>query len=322
METGEGPQDAGAQWRIPRRGECLDEATDGRRRVQLLQHAQGASRHRRRGRGGGQHAERGVGRPERNERVDRDVRDHGVGAGGERQQRPGGVHGAQALEPGDGLQLHAGIGVGERLQKERLRHVAELLAPIGQRAQRKLPHAGISRRLDEDGVRAGTGQLFQREDRGHATRERAGAEHALFELRDAIRRRPSPYELVLRVAAVDLVVGRHELDEPRVARGLDVGHLRGLGAGIRQARDVADLLAAVAILPALPARHVEPRGAIEHEVGRPRQSEEHFLPGRERRAARLKRMPIDEVRSPIHGIERVAEWRRQARILDEQHAGP
>jgi hypothetical protein len=120
--------------------------------VQLLQHTQGASRHRRRGSGGGQHAERGVGRAERNERVDRDVRDHGIGAGGERQQRRGGVHGAQPLEPGDRLQLHAGICVGERLHEERLRHVGELLAPIGQRAQRELPHIRIGCGLDQDGV--------------------------------------------------------------------------------------------------------------------------------------------------------------------------
>ena len=165
----------------------------------------------------GQDAQRRVGRAKRDERVDRDVGNDEVGARGERKDRLGGVDGAKALEPGDRLQLHARVGIAERLNEQRLGYVVQLVAAIGQRPQRELAHGGIGGGLHQHAVRADAGELLQREDRRHARRQRPGAEHALLEQRDALGRRPAPDELVLREAAVHLIGRRDELDEPRVA---------------------------------------------------------------------------------------------------------
>ena len=81
-------------------------------------------RHRRRRRR--ERRQRRVHRRERHQRIDRDVRDDDVRARGERQHGLRRVDGAEPLQTSDGLQLHARIGIGQRLKEQRLRDIGEL----------------------------------------------------------------------------------------------------------------------------------------------------------------------------------------------------
>ena len=149
--------------RVRKRG---DEARDDRRFMNLLEHAQ---------RAGGilvgwalHGRERRVDGGERDERIDRNIRDHRIAAGRERQHGRGRVRRTHSTESIDRFERDARIGVGQRPNEERLCGVGELTAAVCQGAKRKRSYCRIVAQRHERPMRFRTRELRQCEDRCHA----------------------------------------------------------------------------------------------------------------------------------------------------------
>ena len=246
---------------------------------------------------------------------------HGeVGVGGQRQNAVGGVHLAQPPEASHRLEPHARARVGEGGEERRGRNFRGESRVVGECLERVFAQVVLLGHFREErrGLRAG--ELLERGQRRYARGEICARPSDLLKTLHRARRRAARQQFALRGEPHHRACGADACHELRWRHLLQIRKCFRLLPLRREPDDVAHLRPRVGERRPVPARRVEPPGAVHVQIRPARHLHELLellrlhLP---RRARWRQRMPLDLARAPLHRIEPAAPRLRHRRFIEE-----
>ena len=268
-------------------------------------------------------SERGRGRLQGHQRVDRNVCHGGVAARRQRHDGLRSVARVQAHQPGQRCQLHGWIRVTQTGYEQRRCNVGQLRGVVDKGAQGEGFDRRIGGRGDEGGVRAPARELLVREHSGNSGVCRLLlVQHTCAQTRDKRWLDATPQDLALRLQSMFGVRRGKEREQRRVRRGRDLRRFGGCHARSAHAHNKPHRVPFVGVTATGQTGHVHVGLTVHRHVGRMRYGEERVL--LHIVAATMWRQGVqkDLIEQPVGGVQIVVEAVWEPRVVYPQRASP